>query len=137
MEGIMKRIPVLLTMLLLISCSSTVEKPAATDTRVHKGKAVICEITFPDSNGYSEIYFDFIPDNVRDTENYLCAGCPDFKQRLRHDNSDMFHTNWIREWGIKRGNAYIAERVEHGRAAEGYKTFFDVTLKPENTTQDR
>ncbi len=125
-----KKIIPLLSVSLILSCGSVPEKPDVSHTKVVKGRAVISEITPPDVNGYSGIYFDFIPDNVKETEAYLCPSCSDFKRRLRHDNTDIFHANWIREWGIKRGSAYVAERIEHRGDNGVYEVFFDVTLKP-------
>ena len=121
---------------LMISCQGVEKKPdVETNRSSFIGKIIITEITEAKENsggesGYFEIYFDFYPADTRVVEKYLCSECNDKRVKLFYDHRDIFHSNWIKNWNIKTGNAYPAMR--HERVSENNKASasYDVFLEP-------
>ena len=126
----------ILLIVLIISCQGVEQKP---DVEINRssfiGKIIITEINEAKENsggegGYFEIYFDFHPADTRAAEKYLCTECKDKRVKLFYDYRDTFHSNWIKNWNIKIGNAYPA--VRHERANEDNKAAvsYEIFLEP-------
>ncbi len=136
-------IPVVLIILISVSCSSPDKKKIHGNTKQyekrqanHSGKAVITEILpskndqAGDNSDYMNIYFKFIPSAPGAKEKYLCASCPDSNVKIFYDNRESFHKNWILKWEIKPGKEYSAIRHEYSRENGKTSVTYEVFLEP-------
>jgi len=125
----------ILTIFLLLACETTVKKNTVLEeglTASYHGKIVITEIADAANGkeGYLEIYFKFIPSDRSAMQKYLCVTCPDTRQKLFYDNRDIFHSNWVTKWDIRKGSEYQAIRHELRRKDNSNSVSFEVFLEP-------
>jgi hypothetical protein len=131
-------ITILIT-IILTSCGTPEKRtppPVEKNTKTFAGKAIIVEVVDAkngagnDYRNYMEIYFNFIPADPDDRNNYLCRKCPDNRIRLFYDNRENFHRNWINKWDIKKGDEYKAIRHELIRNDGTFSVSHEVLLEP-------
>jgi len=123
-------------LLIAFSCRTVNQGSIKKNAQKHNGKARIVDISpAKGDNGkviglYMNIIFDFIPSETGAVKGYKFPESVDSGILLFYDNRNSFHINWIKKWGIKKGNEYPAARYEADDRSNGPNVYYEVDLSP-------